>query len=300
MNMLEISGVSKHFGEKSVLNEVSFSVPENTVFGFVGLNGAGKTTTMKIILGLIKADSGEVRVNGELVRCERNSTNKYIGYLPDVPEFYSFMTPREYLAFCGEIAGMDKRAISSRTEELLTLCGLAEENHRIKGFSRGMKQRLGIAQAMLHEPKLLICDEPSSALDPMGRKEIMDILHAAGRKTTVLFSTHILSDAEKICDEVALLHKGRIVLKGRLDEIRSMRRCSDVLLDIAEPKYMEQITALFGNAQAVGRGSLVFHEQGDEEMCRLMKFLSDKEIVVNRLERLEPDLETVFMEAVSK
>ncbi|MGN0396317.1 MAG: ABC transporter ATP-binding protein, partial [Coprococcus sp.] len=156
MNMLEISKVSKHFGDRKVLDEVSFSVPENTVFGFAGLNGAGKTTTMKIILGLLKADSGEIRVNGETVRCDRNTTNRYIGYLPDVPEFYSFMTPREYLTFCGEITGMDKSVIKSRTEEMLMLCGLADERHRIKGFSRGMKQRLGIAQALLHEPKLLI------------------------------------------------------------------------------------------------------------------------------------------------
>ena len=156
MNMLELSNVSKSFGSKQIVKDVSFAVPEGTVFGFVGQNGAGKTTTMKMILGLLQMDSGEILVNGKKVTYGQNETNRYIGYLPDVPEFYSFMTPKEYLLLCGEVCGMQKADMNKRADELLEMVGLSAANKRIRGFSRGMKQRLGIAQALLNSPKLLI------------------------------------------------------------------------------------------------------------------------------------------------
>ena len=133
-----------------------------------------------------------------------------------VPEFYPYMTAAEYLHFCGAITGMDSKEYKKRAEELLELVGLTQEKHRVKGFSRGMKQRLGIAQALLNRPRLLICDEPTSALDPVGRKEILDILASAGEQTTVLFSTHILSDVERICDQFAFLHEGKILHQGSM------------------------------------------------------------------------------------
>ena len=206
MDILTLNNVSKRFGSKQVVKNLTFSVPEHKVFGFIGKNGAGKTTTMKMILGLVKMDEGEITVNGERVTFGQNSTNKYIGYLPDVPEFYGYMTTREYLMLCGRITGMKDVNIKQKTEELLEIVGLSEEKKRIKGFSPGMKQRLGNAQALLNSPKLLICDEPTSALDPLGRKEILDVLAKVKEHTTVIFSTHILSDVERICDQVAFLH----------------------------------------------------------------------------------------------
>ena len=171
MDMLRITDLHKRFGDKEVLRGLNLTVPEHSIYGFIGKNGAGKTTTMKTILGLLKADSGEIFVGGEKVVYGQTSTNQYIGYLPDVPEFYPFMTAPEYLRFCGEITGMKKAECYARLKELLELVGLSDEKHRIKGFSRGMKQRLGIAQALLNSPKLLICDEPTSALDPeVGRR----------------------------------------------------------------------------------------------------------------------------------
>ena len=231
MNILTLNNVSKKFGNKQVVKNLSFEVPQNKVYGFIGKNGAGKTTTMKMILGLVKADEGEIMVNGERVTFGQNTTNKYIGYLPDVPEFYGYMTPGEYLKLCGKITGMTDAEIKIRSDELLELVGLGEEKKRIKGFSRGMKQRLGIAQALLNSPKLLICDEPTSALDPVGRKEILDVLSKVKEQTTVIFSTHILSDVERICDEVAFLHDGNIVLKGSLDEVKRIRKSSSVQIE---------------------------------------------------------------------
>lgn len=240
MDILEISHITKAFGAKKVLNDLNFSVPEHSVFGFIGQNGAGKTTTMKMVLGLLESDKGEIFVNGEKVSFGQNNTNKYIGYLPDVPEFYGFMTPKEYLSMCGQITGMRKEEIKEKSTELLKLVRLETEDKRIKGFSRGMKQRLGIAQALMNSPKLLICDEPTSALDPMGRKEILDIFSSLKKHTTVLFSTHILSDVERICDRIAFLHEGKIALSGTLEEIKRVRNGDSIEIEFLTERDMDK------------------------------------------------------------
>ena len=262
MEMLTLSHVARSFGEKQVLRDVTFSVPEHTVFGFVGQNGAGKTTAMKMILGLLAADGGEITVNGMPVCYGNTPTNRFVGYLPDVPEFYPFMTPAEYLRFCGEISGMPAREIKSRSEELLRLVGLEKEARRIKGFSRGMKQRLGVAQALFCRPKLLICDEPTSALDPAGRKELLDILTAAKEETTVLFSTHILSDVEHICDEMAFLHEGKIALEGSLDEIRKLRKASEVAVEVEREEDARTLGQAFPFLIIDGKRSFRLEEAG--------------------------------------
>ena len=231
MNALEIRGVTKSFGAKKALDDVSFAVPENCLFGFIGANGAGKTTTMKMILGLLKADAGEIFVCGERVRFGETKTNRLLGYLPDVPRFYGYMRPKEYLRLCGEIVGLDAKTIKTRSAELLELVGLSGENKKIRGFSRGMKQRLGMAQALISEPKVLICDEPTSALDPLGRKEILDILLQLKGKTTVVFSTHILSDVERICDNIAVISTGKIVLESALADLKFQHKSKKITLE---------------------------------------------------------------------
>ena len=212
MDILTIQNLKKSFGSKEVLCGLDMSVPEHSIFGFIGKNGAGKTTTMKAILGLLKADSGEIHVMGEKVRFGQTSTNRHIGYLPDVPEFYSYMTPHEYLTLCGEVCGMDKDDIATRRKELLELVGLEQERHRIKGFSRGMKQRLGIAQALLNRPKLLICDEPTGNLDEATSMEIMNVLDAINKMgTTIIMVTHDTEIVNKMKKRVILLDAGRVL-----------------------------------------------------------------------------------------
>jgi len=217
---LEIRNLTKSFGGKKAVDDVSFAVPENCVYGFIGANGAGKTTTMKMVLGLLAPDGGEIEVCGERVRFGATKTNRLVGYLSDVPEFYNYMRPKEYLKLCGEIVGINSQAVKKRSDELLSLVGLSDANKRIGGFSRGMKQRLGMAQALLGEPKLLICDEPTSALDPIGRREILDILQQIKGKTTVIFSTHILSDVERICDRVAVINGGKIAFEKAMSDLK--------------------------------------------------------------------------------
>ena len=267
MDILQISNLEKRFGDKQVLKGLNLTVPEKSIFGFIGQNGAGKTTTMKMVLGLMSPDAGEIYVAGEKVCFGQTATNRHIGYLPDVPEYYSFMTAAEYLSFCGDITGMRRGELKVRVKELLDLVGLGNEKHRIKGFSRGMKQRLGIAQALLNRPKLLICDEPTSALDPVGRKEILDILLAVKEQTTVLFSTHILSDVERICTDVALLNDGVVTMQGKI---------SDVKAKYPTEKYRIEV---------------------DENALQM---ITTQQIPVAKIERMEPSLESLFMEVVAK
>lgn len=300
MDILNISHVTKTFGAKKVLNGLSFSVPEHSVSGFIGQNGAGKTTTMKLISGLMECDQGEIFVNGEKVTFGQNHTNQYIGYLPDVPEFYDFLTPKEYLKLCGQITGMEKNEITKRSAELLQLVGLAAETRRIKGFSRGMKQRLGIAQALLNSPKLLICDEPTSALDPMGRKEVLDILSSVKKHTTVLFSTHILSDVERICDRAAFLHEGKIALSGTMDEIRKIRKGETIELEFLTEKDAQKFCELYAGGEKTGRTKLFFSKRTRRDMLEMMACLSRNQLPIVRLERLEPTLEDLFLEVTGK
>ena len=306
--ILRIENLEKSFGDKKVLRGVNLTVPPKKVFGFVGKNGAGKTTTMKMVLGLMTPNTGEIFVNGEKVTYGNTKTNRFIGYLPDVPEYYSFMTPKEYLNFCGEITKMDKKEIRTRSEELLKLVGLGEEKHRIKGFSRGMKQRLGIAQALLNRPKLLICDEPTSALDPLGRKEILDILVAAKEETTILFSTHILSDVEHICDEMALLNEGKIIMQGSIDEVKSKRRGnaleiqlerkedSDSLYRFICEKTKAHKAGSVGKTERNGSKNIIIKEAS--LLPYTLNFIADNNIPFIKIEKQESTLEDIFLEAI--
>ena len=299
MDMLKITDLYKKFGDKEVLRGVNLAVPEHSIFGFIGKNGSGKTTTMKTVLGLLKADSGEITVNGERVVYGQTATNKHIGYLPDVPEFYSFMTAREYMHFSGEVAGMERADIEARTDELLALVGLSDEGHRIKGYSRGMKQRLGIAQALLTRPKLLICDEPTSALDPIGRKEILDILTAVREQTTVLFSTHILSDVERICTDVALLNDGVIEVQGKLADIKARSRGNEYQIETVGEGDIARLCGEFGKIKLTDRCKAVFYES-DYAIADVLRFVADEGISIIRIERAELGLEDLFMEVSAR
>ena len=292
--MLQISDLSIKFKDKEVLKGLNLNVPSNSVFGFVGKNGAGKTTTMKIILGLLKPDNGKVYVNGEEVSYGYTHTNKYIGFLPDVPEFYSFMTAEEFLKFCAEITEIKKEEINNRIKEVLTLVGLENEKHKIKGFSRGMKQRLGIAQALLNKPKLLICDEPTSALDPVGRKEILDILKSVSSETTVLFSTHILSDVERICTDVAIINDGVIEICGKLNEIKNINPKEEIVLEVENVNDQKKLLEEF--SFIVNKDNKLVFLSNDNTLYDVLDFISKNKISLTKLEKLEPTLESLFME----
>lgn len=304
MNILEVRHIQKNFGKHPVLNDLSFSVPEHSIFGLIGKNGAGKTTAMKMIMGFLKPTGGEIRVCGENVAYGNTATNRFIGYLPDVPEFYGYMSAKEYLMMCGRITGLNKPQIIERIQDLLPLVGLDGIKRRIHSFSRGMKQRLGIAQALLNKPKLLICDEATSALDPKGRKEILDLLSVAADQTTVMFSTHILSDVERICDSIGLLHEGKLALHGKLSEIKNTYRKEAVRIETLNEaqarRLLERLHAL-SFIQSVERSqnavTVQLHDP-QKNGLKIIDVLSDEQIPIMNYELLEPSLENVFLDVI--
>ena len=300
MEALKIGNLHKSFGKNKIINGLSMSIPENTIFGFLGKNGAGKTTTMKMILGFLKKDEGSIKVFGEEVSFGQSKTNRFIGYLPDVPEFYGYMTAKEYLNLCGAITGLSKNEIKNKSEELLELVGLRDVNKRISGYSRGMKQRLGIAQALLNSPKLLICDEPTSALDPLGRKEILDIILKIKDFTTVIFSTHILSDVEAICDHVVVLDKGKNVLEGSIDELKNIKRKNTIKIRFKSDKELKAFKSLdkFSNMLTNEKGDNLYLTDEDNQLkdIDILYELYKLNIFPIEIKIEEPTLENIFME----
>lgn len=300
MEALKIDNLHKSFGKNTIINGLSMSIPENTIFGFLGKNGAGKTTTMKMILGFLKKDEGSIEVFGEEVSFGQSKTNRFIGYLPDVPEFYGYMTAKEYLNLCGAITGLSKNEIKNKSMELLELVGLRDVNKRISGYSRGMKQRLGIAQALLNSPKLLICDEPTSALDPLGRKEILDIILKIKDSTTVIFSTHILSDVEAICDHVVVLDKGKNVLEGSIDELKNIKRKNTIKIRFKSDKELKAFKSLdkFSNLVTNEKGDTLYltDEENQLKDIDILYELYKLNIFPLEIKIEEPTLENIFME----
>jgi len=244
---VELIGVGKVFRTAAALDGLSLSVPEGSVFGFLGPNGAGKTTTLRILAGLARPTSGEARVLGHDVAGAGGDVRAVVGFLPDVPAFYKWMTAPQYLRFAGNLFGLRGEALEARVAALLDLAGLTGVGTHIGGFSRGMKQRLGVAQALVNAPRLLLLDEPTSALDPIGRREVLDMIAALRGRTTVFFSTHILADVERVCDTVAIIDNGRVVAHAPIDELRRRRGgLSRLAVEVDEPPLL--VAALEGAA----------------------------------------------------
>lgn len=229
---IETTGLTKIYGDKLALDSVDLVVEEGSVFGFLGANGAGKTTMLRLLTGLTQPTSGSMKIVGQNVETAGNAVRAQIGVLPDVPGFYDWMTAGEFLRFAGGLFGIERKILAARAQLLLDQAGLGDVTARIGGFSRGMKQRLGIAQALINAPRLLLLDEPTSALDPVGRKDILDMIAALRGRTTVFFSTHILGDVERVCDTVAILDHGRIVARAPIHELKARYGQQKVFVEV--------------------------------------------------------------------
>ncbi|MFH0926733.1 MAG: ABC transporter ATP-binding protein [bacterium] len=231
------------------LDSLNLEVEEGQIFGYLGPNGAGKTTTIKIIMGIIHPTSGSAKLLGKDFK--DIEIKKEIGFLPEQPYFYDYLTAQEFLNFYGNLAGLLKKERQKRTDELLELVNLKEKaKEQLRRFSKGMLQRIGIAQAIINNPRLVVLDEPQSGLDPIGRKEVRDIIiNLKEQGKTVFFSSHILSDAEMICDQVAILVKGKVREIGQLEELLEAKvKSTEVLFDnINRDEILKQIENLSGN-----------------------------------------------------
>ena len=226
MDVIVIENLTKKFqsgwpGRPPViaLDELSFSVRQGEIFGFLGPNGSGKTTTLKILMGLMRQTGGRLDVLGK--PAGDVGVRRRIGFLPEHPYFYDYLTAEEFLSFYGHLAGLDRNELSRRVTQLLDVVYLAEARTRqLRKFSKGMLQRIGLAQALIHNPELVVLDEPMSGLDPIGRKQVRDlILNLRDQGKTVFFSSHIIPDVEMICDRVAIILKGTLLETGRVDEL---------------------------------------------------------------------------------
>ncbi len=228
--MIEVSHLSRFYGDHRAVDDVSFTIASNTIVGFLGLNGAGKTTTLKVIAGLLPPSAGTVRVDGEDLAGAPESFRKRIGFLPETPPLYTEQTVREFLRFVGRLRGMPAATVEARLPEVMSRCQLAgREDWVIGQLSHGYRKRVGIAQAIIHQPKLVILDEPISGLDPVQIVEMRKVIRGLAEECTVLVSSHILSEIEQTCDRILVLQAGKLVFEGTGDELRARKEGSTVL-----------------------------------------------------------------------
>lgn len=307
---IRCEGLTKRFGSVVALDALDLAVPEGSIVGFLGPNGAGKTTALRILVGLSRATSGQAWVAGHEVTLNSTALQRDIGYLPDQPAFYDWMTAREYLLFVSDLFRIPRKDGRQRCDELLELVDLsADAGRRVGGYSRGMKQRLGIAQALINRPTVLLMDEPTSALDPVGRMEVLEtLLRLRAQRTTVFLSTHILADAERVCDEIAIIDKGHLLVQATVDELRQR-----YAIPVFELEFEEQADSLVTTL-----GSVVWVQGVDtadrEEKAVLRVVVDDAQqakrelpllvarsgLTLHRYEQTLPSLEEVFIRLVNK
>jgi ABC-2 type transport system ATP-binding protein len=225
-----VENLTKTYGDQKAVNDISFEVKTGEVVGFLGPNGAGKSTTMKMITCFMAPTAGDVKLDGLSVNDDQESIKKKIGYLPENNPLYMDMPIVDYLRFTAELQGVDKKAIPGRIGEMIDVCGLDREKHKnINELSKGYRQRVGLAQAMIHDPEVLILDEPTTGLDPNQIVEIRKLIKELGKQKTVILSSHILSEVEATCDRILIINKGRIVADGSSDTLRQQAQGQELL-----------------------------------------------------------------------
>jgi len=302
--MITVRSLKKDFKTFQALKGIDLNVKKGEVYGFIGHNGAGKSTAMNILAGLSRPNGGECMVNGMDVRKVRHPGDLNVGYLPEDPRFYPWMTAQETLSYLGESNAIANR---KRLEEMLIWVGLKDAaNRRVGGFSRGMRQRLGIASALMHDPDLLILDEPSSALDPEGRSDVLRLIGELKQMgKTVFFSTHILSDVERICDTVGMIASGKMVMEKPLEEMKKDHILPIFDIELIAPIAPHALGKLQGLAGVMdircAENNLSIYVKDTALLSKqLMAFFAGEEIPVLSFGLRKHTLEDIFMkEAVS-
>jgi ABC-2 type transport system ATP-binding protein len=233
INLIETRNLTKSYGQKTAVQDVSFDVFGGEVFGFLGPNGAGKTTTIKMIVGLLQPTSGSIRVAGYDVRTQPLQAKAVSGYVPDTPNLYAKLTGRELLRFVGDLYNLEPRHATQRAEELLRVLDLSSAaDDTVDSYSHGMQQKASLAAALMHDPKVLVLDEPTVGLDPKSARLIKDILRQlADRGAAVFLSTHILEIAERMCDRIGIINNGSVIAAGTMDELRSLGKAGETSLE---------------------------------------------------------------------
>lgn len=307
--VIRTRNLGKRYGGVQALDGVDLAVPKHSIFGFLGPNGAGKTTLMKILLGLSRSTTGSAAVFGQDMASEGLAVRERIGYLPQHPRFIETMTARENLEYTARFFFKGPEGgIEQRCAEMLELVGLENKADRlIKGFSGGEKQRLGIALAQVNYPDLLILDEPASALDPLGRQAVLEVMDRLRKYTTIFYSTHILDDVQRVSDTVAILNRGKLITSGPIEQILNGRDGVMYTLGLkhAAPgldQRLKQLPWVTGARMVRRNGTdlwqVAVDNEGEAESQLLRHVLSDPEIVVTEFNRKKHELEEVFVEIV--
>ncbi len=297
--MITVKGLHKKFKDFHVLKGLDMHVQKGEIYGFIGHNGAGKSTTMNILVGLSRPTRGECTVNGTVLANVEHPGDLHIGYLPEDPRFYSWMTARETLAYLGgDIAG-------ERINEMLEWVGLTHAAHRrVGGFSRGMKQRLGVGAALIRDPALLILDEPSSALDPEGRSDVLRLIAEMKQMgKTILFSTHILADVERVCDRVGMIAEGRMIMEKPLFQLQrdNIRPIFEITPAIPwEPDIISKLSQLDVVLEVTIKGNSLHVMTVDESESskKLLRFFADRNTPLRGLSLRKNSLEELFLQEV--
>jgi ABC-2 type transport system ATP-binding protein len=239
---IRIENLSKQYGPQRAVDDISFEVKTGEILGFLGPNGAGKSTTMKMITGYIGIGDGNVVIGNQSVSNQGDAIKKHIGYLPENNPLYLDMPVMDYLQFCAALQGVEKSKIESRMKEMIKVCGLNAEKHKKIGeLSKGYRQRVGLAQAMIHDPEILILDEPTTGLDPNQIVEIRKLIRELGKAKTVILSTHILPEVEATCDRILIINKGKIVADGTAENLRKQAEGKEILKVRIEDGRAEEI-----------------------------------------------------------
>ena len=296
--LLHVQGLTKEYGKEKALDQVTFSLNKNTATALIGPNGAGKTTTLSMLAGLLRQTSGTVVIGADL----KGDIRREIGFLPQYPQFYSWLTALEFTEMVAKLSGLDGKMAKSQAERTLDFVGLSDAKNKKTGtFSGGMKQRLGLAQAIVHKPGLLLLDEPVSALDPMGRREVMNLLKELQEHTTILYSTHILNDAEEMTDQLLFLRKGQLVEQGSLREVRD--KYANPLFKIyfvnteEAAKFVEIAP---WPARQENEVVFIHLEENKPVMNEVLQVLANSNLQLSKVERASASLEEIFLQVVNK
>ena len=310
MEAIRCQGLTKYYGTTIGLDNLDLSIKEGAIFGFLGPNGAGKTTTLRILSGLSRPTAGRAWVAGEEVALNSYPLQRKLGYLPEEPAFYTWMSGREYLTFVGEIFRLPSNEIRTRCEEMLELVDLTHAaSRRIGGYSRRMRQRLGIAQALINKPPVLFLDEPSSALDPLGRAEVLETLtRLKAQATTVFLSSHVLADVERVCDVVGIIDQGRLIVESGTEELRQRFARSVFRVEFEDAAFplIEQLERQPWvdrvEVEAGSDGSRFTVRTNDVPTAKklLPGVIVDSGITLRHYELVLPTLEEVFIELLGK
>lgn len=296
---LEVSHLSKLYGTQKALDSVSFSAKPGRILGFLGPNGAGKSTTMKIITGYLSADSGEVKVLGENALLDPKLVSPKIGYLPENNPLYLDLYVREFLEFSGGLYGMKSAQLRSRIEELINKTGLSAEQHKKIGqLSKGYRQRVGLARALIHDPEVVILDEPTTGLDPNQLVDIRNLIREIAENKTLIFSTHIMQEVEAICQDVVIINKGKILAASPLADLKAGSNQLELVLETEEELelvWFEKLEkAKFGPK---GQQQLIIETNDPMESRKiLMQIIAERSLNLTSLNQSKKNLETLFRE----